>query len=332
MSYLHIQNLYRCQDILLFKACYALEKVHGTSAHISYHRNPNPSGEDALTFFSGGEKHDKFVALFDRDELLAKFRANLAAPIVTVYGEAYGGKCQGMKESYGDTLRFIVFDVRIGDCWLDVVNMTDFATGLGLEVVPWVKTSTDLSYLDLLRDAPSDVAERRGCGGPGAPKKREGIVLRPLIELTKNNGERVIAKHKCEAFSERVTPQKVADPAKLAVLTEATAIANEWVTLMRLAHVLDKLPPGINVESIKLVIEAMIEDVLREAAGEIVDTREVRSAIGRRAADLFRQKMKDALTVDEKFERALGFTPAAIHSLIDEVRKDSEDLQTLDKP
>ncbi len=37
MSYLHIDNLYRSQDILLFRECYALEKIHGTSAHVAYH-------------------------------------------------------------------------------------------------------------------------------------------------------------------------------------------------------------------------------------------------------------------------------------------------------
>jgi hypothetical protein len=30
MGYLHIDNLYKSQDILLFKRCYALEKIHGT--------------------------------------------------------------------------------------------------------------------------------------------------------------------------------------------------------------------------------------------------------------------------------------------------------------
>ena len=48
MGYLHIDNLYKAQDILNFKTCYALEKIHGTSAHLKW-----DNGE--LTFFSGGE-------------------------------------------------------------------------------------------------------------------------------------------------------------------------------------------------------------------------------------------------------------------------------------
>ena len=57
MGYLHIRNLYQDQDILLFKECYALEKIHGTSAHIAW------DGE--LKFFAGGCNHDRFCALFN---------------------------------------------------------------------------------------------------------------------------------------------------------------------------------------------------------------------------------------------------------------------------
>ncbi len=58
MGYLHIDNLYKNQEILMFKECYALEKIHGTSAHITWN-------SPALTYSSGGEKHERFVALFE---------------------------------------------------------------------------------------------------------------------------------------------------------------------------------------------------------------------------------------------------------------------------
>ena len=58
MSYLHIDNLYKAQEILLFKECYAMEKIHGTSAHISFN-----SGN--VKFFSGGCKHGEFIKLLN---------------------------------------------------------------------------------------------------------------------------------------------------------------------------------------------------------------------------------------------------------------------------
>ncbi len=36
MGYLHIENLYKNIDIMQFKECYAMEKIHGTSAHVRF--------------------------------------------------------------------------------------------------------------------------------------------------------------------------------------------------------------------------------------------------------------------------------------------------------
>jgi hypothetical protein len=191
----------------------------------------------------------------------------------------------GMRETYGDALRFIAFDVRVGETWLSVPDAAQVVAGLGLEFVPFVEVSTDLTDLDRERDAPSIVAQRRGCGDT---RPREGVVLRPPVEVTLNNGNRIVAKHKRPSFSERATPQKIVDAAKLVVLAEASAIAQEWVTPMRLAHVLDKLPQPIDMTATPRVIAAMVSDVYREGAGEIVESRDATTAIGRRTAGLFR--------------------------------------------
>jgi hypothetical protein len=70
MGYQHINNLYKSQEILAFKRCYSLEKIHGTSAHINWKQWRVDVDELAyrLTFFSGGEKQDKFEDLFDKNE------------------------------------------------------------------------------------------------------------------------------------------------------------------------------------------------------------------------------------------------------------------------
>jgi len=284
MGYLHIENLYRpaAQSILLFREVYALEKIHGTSAHIAWR---TADGNQLLTFFAGGESHANFVALFDTAALAQAFTA-LGHPDVIVYGEAYGGKQQGMRHTYGDKLCFIVFDVKIGETWLAVPDAEDVAKKLGLEFVPFHRVSTDLTALDAERDRPSEVAVRRGIV---EPKPREGVVLRPLREFSLN-GHRVIVKHKGAAFSETKTPRPVADPAKLAVLTAASAIANEWVTPMRLEHVLQRVPAD-DMSAAPKVIAAMVEDVYREGKGEIVESREATAAIGRKTAELLKKHL-----------------------------------------
>lgn len=303
MSYLHIANLYKDQRVLLFKECYALEKIHGTSAHLSW----APTG--GLKFFAGGESHERFVSLFDQDKLSSGFK-DLGAPpdqTITVYGEAYGGKQQGMSDTYGKELKFIAFDVQIGDNWLDVPNAEQVCQKLGIEFVHYVKVPTDLASLDEQRDAPSIQAIRNGVSVVAKgefesmltnPRKREGIVLRPLIEVTLNNDQRVISKHKGDEFKETATPRKVVDPSKLAVLADAQAVAHEWVTTTRLEHVLDKLP-GHCMEKMRDILSAMTEDVLREGAGEIVDTPEVRKAITTKTALMYKDRLKAQLVASQ---------------------------------
>jgi hypothetical protein len=265
---MHLVNLYKNQDIMLFKESFALEKIDGTSAHISH----KPNG---LKFFSGGVSHSLFIDLFNQEELAEKLRGL----DVIIYGEAYGGKCQGMSATYGKELRFVAFDVKINDMWLNVPQADEFCKECGLEFVDYAKIPTTIEAIDEQRDRDSVQAVRNGMG---EGKKREGIVLRPLIEVTGNNGERIMSKHKNDEFMETKTPRKV-DPEQLKVLEDAQAVAEEWVTPMRVAHVLDKIDDS-SMENMKNIIDAMKEDVKREGEGEIIWSTAVEKSIGKATA------------------------------------------------
>ncbi len=294
MGYAHISNLYKEQNILMFKECFAMEKIHGTSAHVKI--TPND-----IIFFSGGEKHTNFVGLFNQEDLRTRYLALDPASTITytLYGEAYGGKCQGMSYLYGKELKFVVFDVKVDDCWLSVLDAESVTKAFDLEFVDYVRIPATVEAIDHERDRDSVQCFRNKVDTSKLPEGktllREGVVLRPLMEMTGNNGSRICAKHKSDKFSERKTVQKIIDPAKLKVLTEANEIADEWVTEMRLEHVLDKLPQGIGMENIPDVIKAMLEDVMREAEGEIVDTKEARSAISKKTVGLFKQRIQNRL-------------------------------------
>src|ERR1044072_2093204 len=99
MGYQHIKNLYADQRILEFKRCFALEKIHGTSARVSWKPLENTTPDqiwNGIKFFSGGERYEKFLGLFDQSALAQKFNEKFGDQIeVTVYGEAYGGSQQG---------------------------------------------------------------------------------------------------------------------------------------------------------------------------------------------------------------------------------------------
>lgn len=287
MGYMHIDNLYKDQTILEFRECYAMEKIHGTSAHIAW----NPDSKQ-VTLFHGGANKEQFDALFDT----GKFASDIAAmgwtdSKVVFFGEAYGGKMQGMSATYGKELRFVVFDVQKNGVWLCVPDAENVARKFGFDFVAYERVSTDLAALDAERDRPSRQAKKVGIL---EDKPAEGVVLRPIHEYVRNDGKRVICKHKRAEFMETKHEKKVVDPAQREVLDKAQAVADEWVVPMRLDHVLDAL--GITEPAIELtgkVVAGMQADVQREAEGFVVWNKETEKAVGKAAAIMYKKRCMD---------------------------------------
>jgi hypothetical protein len=290
MSYLHIPNLYKSQEILLFKQCFAMEKIDGTSGHLCWSaaKNENIDRKGNLRFFSGGSDYERFVELFNAEELREKIEAKCVPSPCYIYGEVYGGKMQGMKKVYGEKLKFVVFEVKLGDSWLSVPDAEDVSKSLGLEFVYYKLIPATIEAIDAERDALSEQAKRNMMGD----HPREGIVLRPLIEVTMNNGERIIVKHKTEACRETATSRPVS-PESIKILSDAKAIATEWVTRERLHHIFGHEKIECAVENISKIIPIMIEDILREGSGEIIDSPKARREIGRLTAFYIKEMQKE---------------------------------------
>lgn len=291
MGYAKIENLYRNQMIMSFKNVYALEKVHGTSAHIQWRHGK-------LSFYSGGETHDRFVELFDQNKLIEFFKSKEFEDdtLVRIHGEAYGGKQQGMSKTYGTKLCFIAFDVVIGGKWLDIPKAEEFVLSAGLEFVPYELVPSTVEALDKERDRDSIVAIRRGMGEGHI---REGVVLRPPFEVSTNDGARLCAKHKRDEFREHKSPRLLdISPDKLKILEDAKAIAEEWCVNNRLLHVIQHLTVNgeePQIKDIPKVLDEMMKDIREEAKGEFIETREAVKEIGKRTVELFKQYLRNKL-------------------------------------
>ncbi|AYV78126.1 MAG: ligase 2 [Edafosvirus sp.] len=280
MGYLSIQNLYKCQEVIAkYAEWYALEKIHGTSAHITFNKE--------IKFSSGGSKHSDFIKIFNQDDIKNKFDDMKIEGKVVVYGEAYGGKLLKMAETYGPELKFVAFDVKVNDKWLTVPEAETFVKKLGLEFVSYKKISSTIKELDEARDEESIQAIRNGMG---KGKLREGIVIRPLKEEDNKHDERIIYKHKRTEFSEHKTPKKLGD--EIMTSQSAIQIAEDWVTEMRLEHVLDKLKKKKKELSIPNVIDAMVADILREGRGEIDESPTLIKNIKSESANLYKKYQK----------------------------------------
>lgn len=107
-----------------------------------------------------------------------------------LYGEGYGAKIQS-GGNYRPDQDFVLFDVKVGDWWLQRAEIEDVATKVGVDVVPVIGRGT-------LHDAVA--MARYGFNSTWGSFMAEGIVARPCVELKTRNGSRVITKIKHRDF------------------------------------------------------------------------------------------------------------------------------------
>jgi len=111
---------------------------------------------------------------------------------VCLYGEGYGAKIQKGGGNYiPDKQSFILFDIKIGECWLQRKDIEDIAEILNIKTVPIIGIGT-------LYDAIEKT--RKGFNSQWGNFVSEGIVLRPEIELKTRNNQRIITKIKHKDF------------------------------------------------------------------------------------------------------------------------------------
>jgi hypothetical protein len=110
---------------------------------------------------------------------------------ICLYGEGYGAKIQKGGGNYRSNQSFVLFDIRIGDWWLQRQDIADIAQRFGLDIVPIIGYGT---LADMVEKAKSGFYSTWG------EFQAEGIVARPTIELKNRAGHRIITKVKYKDF------------------------------------------------------------------------------------------------------------------------------------
>jgi hypothetical protein len=168
------------------------EKVNGTNIRIMVH----PQHHD-IRFEFGGKTDNASIPAFlvNRLEQIFRPKDSLLKEMfpdgACLYGEGYGAKIQKGGGNYKPTQDFVLFDVRVGDWWLQYENVLDVAQKLELDFVPISGTGTLHDLIALVRE---------GFTSNWGNFPAEGIVARPLIELKARSGHRIITKLKTQDF------------------------------------------------------------------------------------------------------------------------------------
>ena len=165
------------------------EKVDGTNIRVMW------DGQK-VSFGGKTDAAQLYVPLFER--LQSLFYAGLMETLfqqspVCLYGEGYGAKIQKGGGNYNsDGVDFVLFDVLVGDTWLERHNVDDIANKCSCKSVPIV-------YEGDLEDA-ADIVRKKGLKSQWGDFAAEGLVMRPKTELKDRMGRRIITKLKLKDY------------------------------------------------------------------------------------------------------------------------------------
>lgn len=166
------------------------EKIDGTNIRVIFKDGGITFGgrtEDAqIPAQLVGRLNERFLPL------AAKLGEVFADGSAVLYGEGYGAKIQKGGGNYRPDQDFVLFDVRVGQWWLQRADVHDVAQKLGLDVVPVIGEGS-------LHDAVAWA--KRGIRSTWGDFEAEGIVARPKTELNARSGHRLVAKIKCRDFA-----------------------------------------------------------------------------------------------------------------------------------
>lgn len=174
------------------------EKVDGTNTQIVWDGHsvsfggrteraniPAPLADFLSRTFSGDKNEEIFEQLFGE------------TPVV-LFGEGYGPKING-GGGYCDSVRFILFDVKIGGYWLKRANVEEIARAFGIDVVPIILEGTLHDGVRYMMTHPnSQVAQNNS----GSGCEMEGLVGTIPCGLLNRKGERVMCKIKWKDLRE----------------------------------------------------------------------------------------------------------------------------------
>jgi hypothetical protein len=163
------------------------EKVDGTNIRVMW------DGEK-VTF--GGKTDRAQIPATLVEKLQDKFYSGALSEVfdfpVCLYGEGYGNKIQKGGGNYNpDGVDFVLFDVLVGDIWLERENVEDVANKLQIQAVPIVGKGSLFGAIEMCRE---------GFNSEWGDFKSEGIVARPEVEIRDRRGHRIITKIKCKDF------------------------------------------------------------------------------------------------------------------------------------
>jgi ATP-dependent RNA circularization protein (DNA/RNA ligase family) len=183
-----VEGKWRCPEFEYLKDNKWLftEKVDGTNVRIMW---------NGLALRFGGRSDNAQMPTFlltKLQELFPPEKFTTFTDGVCLYGEGYGAKIQKGGGNYiANGVDFVLFDVKIGEWWLERPSIEEVALNFGIKTVPIIHTG-----------AISEAVNMVGAGikSTWGDFLMEGLVIRPLVTMFNRKGQRIIGKIKTRDF------------------------------------------------------------------------------------------------------------------------------------
>ena len=174
------------------------EKVDGTNIRVYWDGHIVTFGGRTDNASIPAELVTRLNELFGGEANAQMFEQMFGEKEVILFGEGYGRKIQKGGGNYiPDGVDFILFDVLVGENYLERANVEDIARAMGIKVVPIIGSGSLFDAAEYVKIPRQSVVAEGHCD-------MEGLVCRPKMEMRDRRGNRLIVKIKYYDMKELV--------------------------------------------------------------------------------------------------------------------------------
>lgn len=215
-----IEGDYSCPEFQNIKLWRVSEKIHGRNTRVEFHVKIHIGKAKISNIEFKGRSNDSdipsslvkyLMETFTEKKLqkMIRIRTNKETGVyaneeydVVLFGEGYGVKLQKGGGRYRDDVSFALFDVKIGEWWLERESVEDIANKLGIEVVPDLGVMTEDKIVFLVKNTGYHLKGFKSKLAKDKTLDAEGIVARSYPLVLFKNGDPLMWKLKQEDFKE----------------------------------------------------------------------------------------------------------------------------------
>jgi hypothetical protein len=205
---------YACPEFAAIKQWLVQEKIDGTNIRVIYNQIPRISDHwhdqvkklgyiPNVEFMGRTDNSDMPRKLlnhlkdtFTTDKMAEVFPDTTTASVI-LFGEGYGPTIQKGGGNYRKDVGFILFDVKIGEWWLQQSAVKEIAAKLNVPYAPTIGIMTEDEIVAYVKSKPLSLCSI-------TPQVMEGIIARPDPLVLFRDGKPVMMKLKCREFKEQI--------------------------------------------------------------------------------------------------------------------------------